>query len=103
MLLQRGHRVLVSDVDTVWLHDPRHWFDTDDLPRRTDVSISTDCLSHREETAAHGCWTMQFNTGILWLRPTQPTQDLMAQWRDALLTTTDKFEHDQAGRCRLTL
>jgi hypothetical protein len=20
-------------VDTVWLHDPRHWFDTDDLPR----------------------------------------------------------------------
>jgi hypothetical protein len=38
---------------------------------------------------------MQFNTGILWLRPTAPTKDLMAQWRDALLTTTDKFEHDQ--------
>ena len=36
-----------------------------------------------------------FNTGILWLRPTEPTIKLMATWRDALLTTTDKFEHDQ--------
>ena len=94
-LLQKGYRVLVSDVDTVWLRDPRDWFDTDDLPQRTDVSLSTDCLSHAEEKNSHGCWHMQFNTGILWLRPTTPTKELMAQWRDALLTTKDKFEHDQ--------
>ena len=79
--------MLVSDVDTVWLRDPREWFETDDLPRRTDVSISTDCLSHEEEKKTHGCWHMQFNTGILWLRPTTPTKELMSQWRDALLTT----------------
>ena len=29
-LLNRGHRVLVSDVDTVWLNDPREWFERDD-------------------------------------------------------------------------
>jgi len=94
-LLQSGHRVLVSDVDTVWLNDPRGWFDADDLPRRTDVSISTDCLSHTDERRTHGCWHMQFNTGILWLRPTAATMALMATWRDALLTTVDRFEHDQ--------
>jgi hypothetical protein len=38
----------------VWLHDPRGWFETDDLPKRTDVSISTDCLSHTEEKQTHG-------------------------------------------------
>lgn len=47
-LLNRGHRVLVSDVDTVWLNDPRDWFERDDLPTRTDVAVSTDCLSHTE-------------------------------------------------------
>ena len=31
-LLNRGHRVLVSDVDTVWLNDPREWFERDDSP-----------------------------------------------------------------------
>ena len=86
-LLTKGHRVLVSDVDTVWLEDPRAWFDGDDLPRRADVALSTDCLSHVEERRNHGCWHMQFNTGILWLRPTEPTKKLMGQWRDALLTT----------------
>ena len=39
----------MSDVDTVWLDDPREWFERDDLPTRTDVSVSTDCLSHEEE------------------------------------------------------
>ena len=94
-LLNRGHRVLVSDVDTVWLDDPREWFERDDLPTRTDVSVSTDCLSHEEERRSRGCWGPGFNTGILWLRPTAPTIALMATWRDALLTTSDKFEHDQ--------
>ena len=94
-LLNRGHRVLVSDVDTVWLDDPREWFERDDLPTRTDVSVSTDCLSHEEERRSRGCWGPGFNTGILWLRPTEATINLMATWRDALLTTSDKFEHDQ--------
>lgn len=94
-LLNRGHRVLVSDVDTVWLNDPREWFERDDLPTRTDVSVSTDCLSHEEERRSRGCWGPGFNTGILWLRPTAPTIAMMATWRDALLTTSDKFEHDQ--------
>ena len=55
-LLNRGHRVLVSDVDTVWLNDPREWFERDDLPTRTDVAVSTDCLSHEEEKRHSGCW-----------------------------------------------
>jgi len=55
-LLNRGHRVLVSDVDTVWLNDPREWFERDDLPTRVDVAVSTDCLSHEEEKRHSGCW-----------------------------------------------
>lgn len=94
-LLRAGHEILVSDVDTAWLRDPREWFANDPLPRRADVALSTDCLSREDERAAGGCWNMQFNTGVMWLRPTEPTKALMEQWRDALLTTDHKFEHDQ--------
>ena len=94
-LLRAGHEIVVSDVDTAWLRDPREWFANDLLPRRADVALSTDCLSRKDERAAGGCWNAQFNTGVMWLRPTNPTKTLMAQWRDALLTTDHKFEHDQ--------
>jgi len=94
-LLRAGHEIVVSDVDTAWLRDPREWFANDLLPRRADVALSTDCLSRKDERAAGGCWNAQFNTGVMWLRPTNPTKTLMEQWRDALLTTDHKFEHDQ--------
>ena len=94
-LLNRGHEVLVSDVDVAWLRDPRGWFASDPVARGVDVAVSTDCLSVAEERRARGCWHMQFNTGVLWLRPTDATKALVAEWRDALLETEDKFEHDQ--------
>ena len=55
-LLRAGHEIVVSDVDTAWLRDPREWFANDLLPRRADVALSTDCLSRKDERAAGGCW-----------------------------------------------
>ena len=94
-LLDQGHEVLVSDVDTVWLRDPRPFFHSEAVTQRSDIAVSTDCLSHTYEKKEQGCWHMQFNTGVLWLRPTEITKKFVAEWRDALLTTEHDFEHDQ--------
>ena len=94
-LLRKGHEVLVSDVDTVWLRDPRPFFKTERVATDSDVAVSTDCLSHKLERQNDGCWHMQFNTGVLWLRPTATTTRFVGEWRDALLETEHEFEHDQ--------
>jgi hypothetical protein len=94
-LLERGHEVLVSDVDTVWLRDPRSFFKTERVATEADLAVSTDCLSHTHERESNGCWHMQFNTGVLFLRPTRTTKRFVGEWRDALLETEHAFEHDQ--------
>ena len=94
-LLRKGHEVLVSDVDTVWLRDPRPFFKTERVATDSDLAVSTDCLSHKLERQNDGCWHMQFNTGVLWLRPTATTTRFVGEWRDALLETEHEFEHDQ--------
>ena len=94
-LLERGHEVLVSDVDTVWLRDPRSFFKTERVATEADLAVSTDCLSHEHERESNGCWHMQFNTGVLFLRPTRTTKRFVGEWRDALLETEHAFEHDQ--------
>ena len=94
-LLERGHEVLVSDVDAVWLRDPRAFFETERVATETDLAVSTDCLSHERERRDRGCWDAPFNTGVLWLRPTATTRRFVGEWRDALLETEHEFEHDQ--------
>ena len=94
-LLEKGHEVLVSDVDAVWLRDPLPFFKTERVATETDLAVSTDCLSHEHEKRNGGCWHMQFNTGVLWLRPTRATRRFVGEWRDALLATEHEFEHDQ--------
>ena len=94
-LLERGHEVLVSDVDTVWLRDPTSFFKTERVATEADLAVSTDCLSHTHERLSNGCWHMQFNTGVLFLRPTRTTRKFVGEWRDALLETEHAFEHDQ--------
>ena len=94
-LLEKGHEVLVSDVDTVWLRDPRSFFKTERVATEADLAVSTDCLSHEHERENNGCWHMQFNTGVLFLRPTETTKKFVGEWRDALLETEHEFEHDQ--------
>ena len=94
-LMQKGFRVLVSDCDTAWMRDPREWFATNEMAKYVDMAVSTDCLSYKNEEKVRGCWHDQFNTGILFLNPTEKTKGFLKDWQVALETTTHKFEHDQ--------
>ena len=44
-MLQLGYDVLVSDVDAVFLNDPRPYLSADTVVAHADVWVSTDCLS----------------------------------------------------------
>ena len=93
-LLKQGHEVLVSDVDVTWLKDPRAWFRGAMGEAEVDMATSTDCLlaSHWDLKA---CWSTPFNTGILYLKPTEYTKAFLEDWRVKLETTENKNEHDQ--------
>jgi len=98
-LLKRGLRVLVSDVDVVWLRDPAEsYFDATDgaaTAAAADIAVSTDCLSAIDEAKTRGCWHMQFNTGIMYVNPTETAMAFVTAWGEALRATTHAFEHDQ--------
>jgi hypothetical protein len=74
----QGHRVMLSDLDTVWLSDPRRFLlDADEAPAGADLAVSTDCLSAKRDAEATegvttrdaGCVQGQLNTGAA---PTPP-------------------------------
>lgn len=101
-LLEDGQTVLVSDVDTAWMRDPRPWLADFEAAQKADVAVSNDCLSREEDEKQGGCISSQFNTGILWLRPTAPAKALMAAWRDELQRgASDAYENDQGVFNRL--
>lgn len=63
---------MLSDLDTVWLSDPRRYLlDADEAPAGADLAVSTDCLSAKRDAKATesvttkdaGCVQGQLNTG----------------------------------------
>jgi hypothetical protein len=69
---------MLSDLDTVWLSDPRRFLlDADEAPAGADLAVSTDCLSAKRDAKATegvttkdaGCVQGQLNTGAA---PTPP-------------------------------
>jgi len=93
-LLKQGHTVLVSDVDVTWLKDPRIWLRGAMGEAEVDMATSTDCL-HASNWDIKACWSTPFNTGILYLKPTEHTKAFLEEWRVKLETTENKNEHDQ--------
>ena len=93
-LLKQGHTVLVSDVDVTWLKDPRIWLRGAMGETEVDMATSTDCLL-ASNWDIKACWSTAFNTGILYLKPTEHTKAFLDEWRVKLETTNNKNEHDQ--------
>ena len=83
-LLRRGHTVLVSDADTVWLEDPWRWLAVD--PAAVDPSASSyaiaDVLLTNDypDAGRDNDGTVVLNTGVLLVRPTAAGLALMIEW-----------------------
>jgi len=88
-LLNRGYEVIVSDADVAWLEDPREW--AREALADVDVATSTDCLSAAQEDE-DTCWHADFNTGILYFKPTEVAKEFLKSWIGAMETATDGTE-----------
>lgn len=96
--------MLLSDVDTVWLRDPRGYLrDPGEAPAAADAAVSTDCLSAKRDARAGegvatkdaGCVQGQLNTGVMFFRPTAAAAALLGEWAGGLRTPVDQWENDQ--------
>jgi hypothetical protein len=49
-----------------------------------DITVSTDCLDIEEDNQEGGCKSGQYNTGLLYFRPTSTTDEILKEC-DAML------------------
>ena len=109
VLAARRH-VLLSDVDVIWLRDPRALL-LDRSLGAADVMVATDCLSPTDDDdktprpkganrCAYGPANVHghaaFNTGVLFFRATGAARVVAAAWRHRLLSEEkNKWLDDQ--------
>lgn len=105
-LLRMGRRVLVADVDTVWLADPEPFLRS--AAAGADLGVTSDCLSREADQNKHGTsgrfgagavwfcghnvgntFGVTFTTGVLYLAPTPRAVCFIARWHAKLLEPTD--------------
>ena len=104
-LLRANVTTLMSDVDVVWLRDPRNYLKSGEL-RRAHVAASSDCVfgfePNRPPTDTFGQKpspnNAEFNTGVLLLRPTRETITFVERWTASQLTSllTNHEMNDQS-------
>ena len=114
VLAARRH-VLLSDVDVIWLRDPRALL-LDRALGAADVMVATDCLSPTDDDdktprpkganrCAYGPANVHghaaFNTGVLFFRATAAARVVAAAWRHRLLSEEkNKWLDDQVRNWR---
>ena len=106
LLHASGRAVLVSDVDVVWLSDPKalvtgHLKGYEDFAH-ADILGSTDCLDPSLDVSDHGCYNvlMDRNTGVLVVRNTTAARATMEEWRERTRgdgTSPRAWETDQTA------
>lgn len=103
LLATSGRAVIVSDVDVVWLHDPRllvsgRMAGFEDFAH-ADVLASTDCLDPSQDRLDHGCFnTLQDrNTGVIVVRNTSAGRAAMVEWRARTAGAFAAWETDQTA------
>jgi hypothetical protein len=82
-ILRRGYNLIHSDVDAVWLKDPRaeHFLGSDaDIVFSQATQWPTDCYAH---------WRFTLCCGLFFLRATDAVQDFMGQWVEHVADTRD--------------
>lgn len=82
-ILQRGYNLIHSDVDAVWLEDPRteHFLGSDaDIVFSQATQWPTDCYQ---------AWRFTLCCGLFFLRATDAVRSFMTEWSEHVRDTRD--------------
>ena len=94
-LLELDVAPILSDADVVWMRDPREYFNAGTY-KYADLLISSDCVdvvADREDQG--GCDHVNFNTGVLHIRPTPGAKEFVRKWKDKVAMSTIAWMRDQ--------
>ena len=84
--MRAGFDVLCSDLDVIWLGDPRPWVlgaaNTSALLGLADVVVSTD-VTHAASDKDEALWGVngEMNTGMVLLRSTEGAMVFCRRWK----------------------
>ena len=94
-LLELGIAPILSDADVVWMRDPRELFNNGTYAY-ADVLISSDCIDTVNDRADNAnCRNVNFNTGIVHIRPTEPAKAFVEKWKQKVATSEIAWMRDQ--------
>ena len=94
-LLELDVAPILSDADVVWMRDPRSYFNAGTY-KYADLLISSDCVDVVADGKDRGgCDHVNFNTGVLHIRPTPGAKDFVRKWKDKVATSTIAWMRDQ--------
>ena len=103
LLHTSGRPILVSDVDVVWMANPKRLL-SGVLPgyedfAHADVLASSDCLDPKMDVADHGCFHVlqDRNTGVLLVRNTTAGRAAMFEWKARTAGAFQAWETDQTA------
>lgn len=94
-LLELGVAPILSDADVVWMKDPRDIFNNGTY-KYADILISSDCIDTvADRLDNRNCLHVNFNTGVLHIRPTAQAKEFVEKWKQKVATSTIAWMRDQ--------
>ncbi|OUS46581.1 nucleotide-diphospho-sugar transferase-domain-containing protein [Ostreococcus tauri] len=94
-LLDLGIAPILSDADVVWMRDPREVFNNGTF-KYADILISSDCIDTvGDRKDDKSCLHVNFNTGVLYIRPTTRAKEFVEKWKHKVATSEIAWMRDQ--------
>ncbi|KAL1518521.1 hypothetical protein AB1Y20_002810 [Prymnesium parvum] len=94
-ILNMGFNVWACDADTGWMGDPSKF--TSEYPMQyVDMLTTTDCIDVEGDQHG-GCWHVDHNTGLVYMRSRPAVLEFTAAWKKKIESTRDIMVRDQAA------
>ena len=94
-ILTMGFNIWACDADTGWMGDPTPFIQENPM-QHVDMLTTTDCIDLKGDQAG-GCWHVDHNTGLVFMRSRPIVLEFTAAWKKKIETTRDVMIRDQAA------
>ena len=94
-ILKMGFNLWACDADTGWMGNPTVFVNEYPM-QHVDMLTTTDCIDLKGDQAG-GCWHVDHNTGLVYMRSRQVVLDFLVAWKAKIETTRDIMVRDQAA------
>ena len=92
-ILTMGFNIWACDADTGWMGDPTPFIQENPM-QHVDMLTTTDCIDLKGDQAG-GCWHVDHNTGLVFMRSRPIVLEFTAAWKKKIETTRDVMIRDQ--------